>query len=48
MITIILTMKKLLLTGGTGFLAKNILPILSENYDVSILSRNHDVSNGGG
>ena len=27
-------MKKLLLTGGTGFIGRNILPILREKYDV--------------
>lgn len=27
-------MKKILLTGGTGFVGKNILPILKEEYDV--------------
>ena len=27
-------MKKLLLTGGTGFIGRNFLPILREKYDV--------------
>lgn len=28
-------MKKLLFTGGTGFLGKNVMPILSQNYEVT-------------
>lgn len=32
-------MKKLLLTGGTGFVGRNILPILREKYDVSAPTR---------
>ncbi|MBQ9233378.1 MAG: sugar nucleotide-binding protein, partial [Lachnospiraceae bacterium] len=27
-------MKKVLLTGATGFVGKNIYPILSERYDI--------------
>lgn len=32
-------MKKVLLTGGTGFIGKNILPILKEKYDVDAPTR---------
>ncbi len=32
-------MKKLLLTGGTGFIGRNILPALREKYDVSAPTR---------
>ncbi len=32
-------MKKLLLTGGTGFIGRNILPTLREKYDVSAPTR---------
>jgi nucleoside-diphosphate-sugar epimerase len=28
-------MEKLLFTGGTGFLGKNVMPILSQNYEVT-------------
>ncbi len=28
-------MKKLLFTGGTGFLGKNVMPILTQNYEVT-------------
>ncbi len=30
-------MKKLLFTGGTGFLGRNVMPILKENYDVTTI-----------
>lgn len=33
-------MKKILITGATGFIGKNILPILKEKYEVSAPSRN--------
>lgn len=33
-------MKKILLTGGTGFVGRNILPILSEKYIVDAPTRN--------
>lgn len=32
-------MKKLLLTGGTGFIGRNILPVLREKYDVAAPTR---------
>ncbi len=32
-------MKKLLLTGGTGFIGRNILPVLREKYDVCAPTR---------
>lgn len=33
-------MKKLLLTGATGFVGRNILPILSQQYEVTTCGRN--------
>lgn len=30
---------KILATGGTGYLGKNLIPLLKENHDVSVLSR---------
>ncbi len=33
-------MKKLLLTGGTGFVGRNIKPLLEKQYEVSTLGRN--------
>ena len=33
-------MKKLLLTGGTGFVGRNIKPLLEDQYEVSTLGRN--------
>lgn len=30
-------MEKLLFTGGTGFLGRNIKPILDENYEVTTI-----------
>lgn len=35
-------MKKLLLTGATGFLGRNILPHLSKNYDVTSTGRSEN------
>lgn len=32
-------MKKILFTGGTGFVGKNIIPLLKENYEITAPSR---------
>lgn len=37
-------MEKLLLTGGTGFIGRNTLPLLRQHYDVSLLTSRDDVT----
>ena len=35
-------MKKLLFTGGTGFIGKNVMPLLTQQYEVVTCGITHD------